>query len=323
MNGFTTLECGGPTPLWFSPACGAALAVVLLLLPGCQWASSGLASRQSTETARLQELARSAEEQQRWSDAVQLLSRAADKEPGNSQLHRRLADAHLRNGNVAAAKSELVKAAETSTDAADELARTAELALRIGDERLARRFARRALELDSSQIDALLVQSQLAERAGDSTAAAAVYHRILQIEPNQRQAKICLANYEIDNDRPEQAAALLRAVCGCPRTPAEEKAAARWKLARAYAKAERWNDAARELRLALSDRKHVTSDEWYQLAWALHRDRRNTEAAEVLRKTLKRNPYHARSKDLLAALKGAPGNAADGVRYASAEQQAP
>jgi tetratricopeptide (TPR) repeat protein len=314
------VKCGDQSPLWLPPACAATFALVLLLLPGCQWGSSGLASRQSAESARIQELARTAEEQQRWSDAVQLLSRAAGNEPGNSQLHRRLADAHLHHGDGAAAKQELRKAAKTSPEDADELARLADLALRIGDEQTARRMARRALELDSSQIDALLVQSQIAERAGDSTAAAAVYHRILQIEPNQRQAKLCLASYEIDHDRPEQAAALLRAVCSCPQTPADEKADARWKLGLAYAKAERWKDAALELRLALPERKDATSDDWYQLAWALHRDRRNTEAAEVLRNTLKRNPYHARSKALLAALKGAPGNAADGVRYASAER---
>jgi tetratricopeptide (TPR) repeat protein len=319
MSG-STLNCGGPPPLWLSAACSATFAIVLFLLPGCQWASSGMASRKQDDADRLQELARSAENQRRWSDAVQLLTRASDKEPGNSQLHRRLADAHLHGGDVASAKRELKKAVAAAADDADEQARLAKLAWRTGDETQARRLARRALELDSSQIDALLVQAGIAEKAGDAAAAAATYHRILQIEPNQQQAKFELAVYEIKNNRPEQAAALLRAVCNCPLTAADKKAAARWQLGQAYAKAERWKDAARELRVALADRKHATSDDWYQLAWALHRDRRNIEAAEVLQQLLNLNPYHQASKTLLANLKGAPGNPKDGVRYASAER---
>jgi tetratricopeptide (TPR) repeat protein len=321
MSG-STRHRGGPPPHWIPPTCAATVALVLFLLPGCHWGSSGLASRQQADAERLEELSRSAESERRWSDAVQLLSRASGNEPGNSQLHRRLADAHLHHGDVAAAKRELKKAVAAATDDADELAQLAKLALRLRDHSLARGLARRALELDSSQIDALLVQADIAEKAGDPTAAAAVYHRILQNEPNQQQAKLQLAAYELNNNRPEQAAALLRALCNCPQTCAEKKAAARWQLGQAYAKAERWKDAVRELRLALADRKHATSDDSYQLAWALHRDNHNVEAAEVLQKLLKRNPYHQPSKLLLATLKGAPGNATDGVRYASAERPA-
>lgn len=312
-----------PLRFWLPSGCTAAVAVVLLLLSGCQGASSGLASRDQRDAERIEALARSAEQQRRWSDAVQLLSRAADKAPGNSQLHRRLAEAHLHHGNFAAAKTELKKAVQASAEDAEEQAQLAKLAWRIGDERMARRLARRALELDSSQIDALFVQANLAEKAGDASAAAAAYHRVLQIEPSQPRAKLCLATYELDSDRPEQAAALLRAVCNCPQTDADKKAAARWKLGQAYAKAGRWKDAARELRLALAERKHATSDEWYRLAWALHRARRNSEAANVLKRVLQRNPYHQPSRSLLATLRGAPAIPAEGVRYASATQGLP
>jgi tetratricopeptide (TPR) repeat protein len=321
MSGLTLQLCGRSMPHRIRAATAAAWAASLFLLAGCQWAS-GTASRDQGDVERLQELARSAEEQRRWSDAVQLLSRAADQQPRNSQLHRRLAEAHLHDGNVAAAKRVLPKAVAAAADDADEQAQLARLALGTGDDAMAARLARRALELDASQIDALLVQANLAEKAGDSTAAAAVYHRILQVEPNQQQAKLQLATYEVENNRPEQAAALLRAVCNCPLTAADKKSAARWKLGQAYAKAGRWNDAARELRIGLADRSRATSDEWYQLAWALHRGRRNREAAEVLQRLLKRNPYHEPSKALLATLRGVPGSPSDGVRYASAEQPA-
>jgi len=295
---------------------GLLLAMLALTLPGCRWATSFLEANRS-ENTRLADLADEAEQRGDFSTAAGLWERAIESDPHNSELHQRLAAAHWKSGNTRMAMRHLHEAVAAGPADADGFAGLAALAWEMDDLDLAEELAQQAVHRDAAHVDALLLKARIAGRRGDLPVAAAEYYHVLQVAPNQPEARLRLAEHQVEQGQPDQAAALLRGLCHCTETSTEHKSQARWNLGVVYGRDGRWKDAAREFRLALIDMKHPTADHWYQLAWAAHQAKDDRSAIRVLRQGAQRHPEHKPMQRLLAELtRGNP--IARGTRVASA-----
>ncbi|GAB4146952.1 MAG: hypothetical protein Tsb009_19930 [Planctomycetaceae bacterium] len=287
------------------------------MLSGCSWIAQ-LTGRYSTESRELSNRAQQAEDKGQFQTASRLLEKAIQADPSNPELHKKLANNHLKMGNRTAAAEQLRYAIAAQPDDVESYVKLARIFYQRRDYNRAEQAVQVALRHDPTDIDALMIQAQLHERRQEFSSATNAYHRILEAEPENSKAKLRLAHFQLKSQQPDKAALLLRSVCNCDQTNPVDKANAYWALGLAYKNLERWDDSATALANALKYIHQPTAEEWYQLASVRFQAGDVQQAERDLLEALKRDPNHPHALKLAQAIRSrriAPNSGP--VRFAS------
>jgi len=247
------------------------LVLLAVSLWGCSWLRK-TDHESDARTRQLIEIAQHAEDKGDLKRAAEVLKRAAQENPTDPHVHRKLGRILLTQGNAAAALELLqFAAAKNPDDPSDhlELARALR-ALKRDDE--AEKAVNDSLALEPDFVEALVFKADLVERQHRLDLALETYYRVLAIKPNHVDAQVRIAAIQLASGKAGQAAVLLRSVCGSSATTEEEKANALSALGMSYGKQRRWGDAVVGLYEANQIRGNTTADDWYRLAYARFRN---------------------------------------------------
>jgi tetratricopeptide (TPR) repeat protein len=259
--------------------------------------------RSCTQARDLAEQARDAEQAGDLPRAVELMGQALETNPGDPQLHREMARLMIDSGNRPAAVEHLQYATEKLPDDSESFVLLAELLLEQGrgDEATAALDA--ALTADPLSTTALVMRAALAERRHESDLALETYYRVLAVEPKHVAARLRVAEIQLERERPEIAAAMLRAVCQSPHVAPGDAADAAWTLGIAYGQDGRWEEAVTTLAGAAARRpSRMTADDWYRLAYARNQIGDVERSRDDLRQALQLDPRHPQAQAMAEEL---------------------
>ena len=235
-------------------------------------------------------------------EAVRLLRESIAASPDDPELRWELARVLLDQGNTNAALLELrylVKNYPHDSRAYITLSRTLLERDRAED---AARLVDLAIDLDSHCTEALLLRGQIAEVRGDLDLARETYHRILLEQPEHGEVRIRLGRIELEHGDLRVASAFLRETLADVPLTTEQVGTAQWMLGTAYARAERWAEAASALSLGLPP-THATPRQRYELAFACFQAGNRERAREQAALVLNAEPDHVPAREMLVELK--------------------
>jgi tetratricopeptide (TPR) repeat protein len=281
----------------------AAAILLVLLLSGCQLVRD-MCMRSCTEARYLAEQARQAEQADNLPRAVELMSQALETNPGDPQLHREMARLMIDTGNRPAAVEHLQYVTEKLPDDSESFVLLAKLLLEQGRTGEATAAADAALSADPLDTTALVMRAALAQRQADSDLALETYYRVLAVEPRHIEARLRVAEIQLDRRRPEIAASMLRAVCQSPHADPNQSAEAGWVLGIAYGQGQRWDEAVTALADAAALRAdRMNADDWYRLAYARHQTGDVERSRDDLRQALRLDPRHPKAQAMAEELR--------------------
>lgn len=274
------------------------LTLTLLQLTGCAWWSEYRDS-----FAYAQGLYRQALEQEsngRRSEAERLLRQSIESNPEDPEPRWELARILLETGQTPAALEELrylVKAYPDDSRGYITLARTLMSRKRLDDAAL---LIDLAIRLDCRATEALLLRGQIASARGDTVLAEETYHQILLQERENAEARLELARLNLAEGENRSVAAFLRETLAEVPLNQSQAGDAHWLLGTAYARDERWSEAASSLALGLP--AQATREQRYQLAYACFRAGNPARAKEEILHVLRLNPDDPSAREMLATL---------------------
>jgi len=275
---------------------GALVLALLLLHIGCARMRSQLSLR-SSECTQLCEEARLAREQGRTAHADQLLDAAIQKRPKDAETQLQLADELWTSGRQLAAAETMQRIVAERPDDAPLALRLAQMESEIGRMEAAHSALTAALRMDPEHPEAIRLQAKLEEQRGDDGAALATYHHLLRVAPEDFDAQLRLAHLHLKRDQADRAAPLLRSALEHPYATAAQRAEAEWQLGLAYARMDRWTDAAESLQTAARSRK-CSAEDWYRVAYTQSQVGNHDAAFESLSQALRQEPNHLAARDL-------------------------
>jgi tetratricopeptide (TPR) repeat protein len=316
LDAFETTMARMPRPS-LAADCGAEFArgvlVLTLLLPhiGCAQMRSQLSHR-SSECTQLCEEARLAREQGRKAQADQLLDAAIQKRPKDTETQLQLADELWTSGRQLAAAETMQRIVAERPDDAPLALRLAQMEFEIGRTETAQSALSAALRMDPEHPEAIRLQAKLEEQRGDDAVALATYHHLLRVAPDDFDAQLRLAHLHLKRGQADRAAPLLRSALEHPYATAVQRAEAEWQLGLAYARMDRWADAAESLQTAARSRKCAAED-WYRVAYAQSQIGNHEAAFDSLSQALRLEPNHLAARDLARQIKLGTGAAPSSV----------
>jgi predicted Zn-dependent protease len=110
-----------------------------------------------------------------------------------------------------------------------------------------------------------------------------------------------IAGIQLQNGRIDQAAAMLRAVLDQQQIDRGQRTAAMWMLGSAYARGERWPEAA-ILLAAAADQRPMRAEDWYRVAYTCYRAGEFPLAQQAAEAALQSQGDYAPAQNLLAQL---------------------
>lgn len=271
----------------------------LVLIPGCTWWREGRDSLAYSQG--LYRRALESESQGDHSDAVKLLRASVTASPDDPELRWELARILLDHGETNDALQELRFLVQNYPDDARAYMSLARTLLDRNRPEDAARLADLAIAVDSHSAEALLLRGQIAEVRGDVELARETYHQILLEQPELAEVRLRLANLELEQGESRLAAAFLRdTLANYPLTP-EQHGAAQWLLGTAYARDERWTEAAAALAIGIPA-TNATSRQHYELAYACYHAGNRNRAMQELAVVLRTEPAYEPAREMLADL---------------------
>lgn len=258
---------------------------------GCSWLRSA-ATYSDEESARLVELAQSAQQQGEFERAELWLKQAMTANPDDVTVHwqrARLALEQGRTGEAAAALQQVLRLAPNDAEGWKELAHVRQ---QQHNPEAALKLLTKALELDPRSTDALLLQAEIQEQLHLDEAAMDSYHRVLRLERQNIPAMLRIARLQLKEGRPERAAPLLRSLCQCSHATSNQRADGLRLLGASYAREYRWADAAEAWASVCELREQTTDEDWYRVAYARYQTGETEAARQALASVLSLNPAH-------------------------------
>jgi tetratricopeptide (TPR) repeat protein len=208
----------------------------------------------------------------------------------------------LERGDDKAALAQFQRLVDINPEDAESWIRIAHLREQQGENAAARTAVANALAANPKYIDALLFSAQHQREINDDQGALDALHRVLSIDADNIEAKLGIATLQIDSNRSERAAPLLRTICESPLANLVQKAEAYWALGMVYGKKRRWSDAASAINKAFEHQKRPSADQMYRLAYAQFQANERQQAWQAARVALQLSPRHAGAAQLTAAL---------------------
>jgi tetratricopeptide (TPR) repeat protein len=245
------------------------------------------------DAQRLADQATVAQEQGDDERAELLLEQAVRANPDNSELHQALAAMRMQKGDADSAIEHLRLSVNADGDDPRAHFHLAEVLFHQGRYDESQEALEHALQLDANYAEALMLKGTLAERRGQSEAALSAYYQLLAESPDNVEARLRIAGIHLRSDKPENAAHVLRSICQCSEASHQQKCDAQWQLGLAYARQERWPEAAEALAASIERRERTTADEWYELAQARFRTGDVARARQAADRALEIEPGHS------------------------------
>lgn len=234
-------------------------------------------------------------------EAVHLLRESIAASPNDPELRWELARMLLDQGNTNAALIELRYLVKNYPDDSRAYITLSRTLLDRGRPVDAARLVDLAIDLDSRCTEALLLRGQIAEVNADLDLARETYHRILLDQPEHGEVRLRLGRIEVEHGDLRVAAAFLReTLADVPLTP-EQVTTAQWLLGTAYAREERWAEAASALSLGLPLTR-ATPRQHYELAFACFQAGNRERAREQAALVLNAEPDHVPARQMLVEL---------------------
>ncbi|MCA9038968.1 MAG: tetratricopeptide repeat protein [Planctomycetaceae bacterium] len=242
--------------------------------------------------------AESAYDNHDYKHAEEMYEKAIETNPRDGDIHRKLAALLLTEGRIPEAIQHLNQAVEKSPDDPETQFQLGKLLYEQGELVAARECMDRTLQIDPAHTDGLALRAEIALKEDDEETAIATYHRILTVNPNNVSARIHVAELQLKHGHPERAAPILRDICDCNFASSDIKAEAYWKLGDAYARMQRWEDAADSYQVAQMNRPSQNADEWYRVAFTHYQAGHWPEAEFSLQQALNFNRNHPHALSL-------------------------
>jgi tetratricopeptide (TPR) repeat protein len=231
--------------------CRLALGVaVCLLVPGCQsLRQRGPVPRSVANCRQMTQQGQAAIERGDWGKAEQLLGRATESCPVDSDARRYYAEALWRRGAREDALRQMREAVECSPEDAQLVLDYGQMQLEVGSTDDAWRAANRALQIDAQLADAWGLRGRALRATGQLPVALTNYQRGLAIAPSDRQLLGELAELYQQLNQPERALMTVQTLLDL-HSPGDEPARALELQGRCLASLGRPNDATESLTLA-------------------------------------------------------------------------
>lgn len=270
-------------------------------LSGCAW--SRFAQNDSLkESQLLVTRAQQMEEKGDLEAAKRMLALAAETNPEDADIHRRLAQLQLETGDVHQALERLNRAVKQNPEDTKGLVEISRILVQQNQHPEAFQTIQAVLKLDPNHVDALLLLGDLEQSRNHRESALEAYHRVLAIDSEHVDARLQVALLQIQNGEYDRAAPVLRWICQCPRTDELKRTEANWLLGILYGRQSRWSDAVESLSAAIVKRNSVPADDWYRLAYARFKAGDKFGAARDLKVALQQNPGHVASLAMASSL---------------------
>jgi len=259
-------------------------------------------ARRDSESQALVEQVRVASESGRQEQAAELLKQAVASNPNNAAVRHQLSEFLINNGYSEEAIQQLQK---TTVLAPDDPRPYIELSYLLYEKKQytdALKNLELGLNLDPTNIRALILKGELEELAGLNSSAVETYHRVLQVEPYNIVSRLKLAALEIKLGEHNRATPILRPICHNTSATIDQRSEAQWLLGVAYGAEERWTDAVASLEQSLKNRKQVTADDWYRVAYACLQANEMEKVYPAVSQALTLNPMHTETNRLSSYL---------------------
>lgn len=267
---------------------------------GCLWSSKRWVNR-SGKSEEFATEARHAEGRGETERAEQLLRRAVQSDPQNCEARRELCEALVRKGSLEAAGEQLRRVIEQNPDDPRGYVQLAQTLYQRGKVTDADLVLDLALDLDPNNTESLWLKARIEEFRNRPEQALDLYHRILQTSPDHVETRLQIAAIQLQNGRVDQAAAMLRAVLDQQQIESGQRSAAMWMLGGAYARGERWPEAANLLTSAAQQRP-MRAEDWYRVAYTCYRAGEFPLAQQAAEAALQSQGDYAPAQNLLAQL---------------------
>lgn len=217
--------------------------------------------------------------------------------PSNIDGRKLLVTMYLEQGRIDQAIQEMRRILQLNPEETETLTELAMLLIERHRYPDAETVIDQALLVDPDNLQLLLLQGEVRERRGADRDALATYYRILGNDPENPQAILRLASIEMRRGRAEQAVPLLRQLAMSSEGSPEILREARLSLVDAYAKRERWDEAA-SLLGEIAGGEALSNDLQYKLAYVRFRAGLSNEARQSLAEFLARAPHDPRGLEL-------------------------
>lgn len=273
------------------------LCLLMLTGPGCSSWKQKMAMRDS-ESQELVEQVRVATESGRQEQAAELLKRAVANNPNNAAVRQQLSEFLIANGYSEEAIQQLQRTTVLDPDDPRPYIDLSYLLYEKKQYTDALKNLELGLNLDPTNIRALILKGELEELAGLNGTAIETYHRVLQVDPYNIVSRLKLASLEIKMGEHNRATPILRPICHNNSATIDQRAEAQWLLGIAYGADRRWSDSVASLEQSLKNRKDVTADDWYRVAYACLQDGQMEKVYPAVTQALTLNPMHTETNRL-------------------------
>jgi len=238
-----------------------------------------------------------------WEQAEQLLSKAVQTCPGDSEARRYYAESLWHRGRRPEAIVQLEGLVRVSPEDASLRARLAQMRLETGDISLARREAELALDLDPKLSLAWAIRGRVMLASGAPQQALADFHRALAYSPEDRGLLLEIAQIHRQMNQPQRALTTLQTLTDTY-SPGEEPQQLLYLLGVTYAALGRHDEAAESLALA-AGRGPADPEILARLGQSQLDLGRTREAMSAVREALALDPRHGPSLALMERLQTA------------------
>ncbi len=274
------------------------LVALLAVSAGCRLpGTDGPVPRSLAASRQLSQQGVAAIEQRQWDRAEDLLSRAVNTCPSNSDARRAYSEALWNRGHREEALAQLQEATRLDPRDATLRVRMAEMHLALGRIDRAMKSAQEAIDLDSRLPSAWAVRARIHRAAGDLAQALADFHRALGHQPDDRAIQWELAELYRELDQPQRALIVLQALAESY-SPGEEPQSVLYAQGLALLELGRAEDAAQTLSAA-AGRGISNPEVLYQLAEAQWQAGRGALALDAAQRSLDLDPEYTPSRRLV------------------------
>ena len=275
------------------------VAVLLALVPGgCRLPGrDGPVSQSVADCRRLAQQGAVALERGQQEQAEKLLSQAVNTCPVDPEARRNYAESLWRHGARQEAIAQLEEAGRLAGDDGVLSARLAEMHLANGQIDAARQSVEQAIALDPKSAAAWAVHGGVMRAAGEPQQALADFLRALNYAPKDRRVLEQVAELYQQQQQPERALQTLQNLADTY-SPGEEPEQLLCSIGRTYCVLGRYEEGVESLSAA-SQRGKPTPELLCELGEAQLLAGRPAEAAATARQALSLQPQHHPSRELL------------------------
>jgi tetratricopeptide (TPR) repeat protein len=279
------------------------MATLLAASAGCATVASRedrLAADPAESAARrqLSQIAQAAIDRKDWAAARDALVRLVARAPKSAEAQLRLGRVLQAQGQLPAAEAAYQAALLIDPEYNDALIGLAEVEAARGRLQAALNHLLAAIEINPHRASAHLAQGRVFESLGRTDEALAAYFRALKYDSGSPQATLRIATIQLDRHQPDQALARLAQVLELNPDDPE----VRHQRGRAHLVLNHAQDAIDDLRFAarlLPNRADIYSE----LALALDRGHRSSDALQAAQHALSLNPNDTIARDLTIKLR--------------------